>query len=123
MKSRIVVLLFCLAVTIGLAQAQQIILNGTRMQTTLIDVRTPEEFAAGHIPDAINIPFDRIGTDIQQVKGLRKDSKILLYCRSGRRSAIAKQTLEKDGFRDVQDGGGMQTLVQTLKVCNTQQPC
>lgn len=116
----------CLAaifVTIGFAQAEPMVLNGTKIEATLIDVRTPEEFAAGHIPNAINIPFDRIGTDIQQIKGLKKNSKILLYCRSGRRSAMAKQTLEKDGYRDVQDGGGMQTLVQTLKVCSAQQPC
>lgn len=87
--------------------------------TAIIDVRTPQEFAAGHIEGAVNIPFDQIGQGIQTVKGLKKESPILVYCRSGRRSAIARSELEKMGFKRIMDGGGMEALVQNLKACTS----
>ena len=101
-------------------QAEDVVLNGAKLQATIIDVRTPEEFAAGHIPGAVNIPVDRIESGIASVKGLGKDKQILLYCRSGRRSAVAKGILEKQGFRKIHDGGGMESFAKTLKVCSVQ---
>ncbi|MBS1196543.1 MAG: rhodanese-like protein [Proteobacteria bacterium] len=101
-------------------QAEDVVLNGAKLQATIIDVRTPEEFAAGHIPGAVNIPVDRIESGIASIKGLGKDKQILLYCRSGRRSAIAKEILEKQGFRKIHDGGGMENFAKTLKVCSVQ---
>lgn len=83
----------------------------------IIDVRTPEEFAVGHIDGAINIPVDLIGQGIQSIKGLKKESAILVYCRSGRRSGIAKTTLEQNGFKRILDGGGMESLAHNLKTC------
>ncbi|MBE9608315.1 rhodanese-like domain-containing protein [Chitinilyticum piscinae] len=81
----------------------------------LIDVRTPEEFAAGHIDDAINIPLDRIVSGVTELRGLGKDSRILLYCRSGRRSAEAALRLNAAGYRQILDGGAMTTLQSQLQ--------
>lgn len=100
------------------AHATDVSFNGTK-PAAIIDVRTPEEFSAGHIDGAINIPVDRIGQGIQSIKGLKKDSPILVYCRSGRRSAMARVMLEKQGYQRILDGGGMDDLSRNLKVCNT----
>ena len=81
----------------------------------IIDVRTPEEFATGHIDGAVNIPHEQIGQGIQSVKGLSKESPILLYCRTGRRSAVARATLEQQGFKQILDGGSLESTEQNLK--------
>lgn len=64
----------------------------------VLDVRTPEEFAAGHVPGAINIPHTELAARVAELEGSR-DSDIVVYCRSGARSAIALGVLEKSGFR------------------------
>ncbi|SDH75239.1 rhodanese-like domain-containing protein [Propionivibrio dicarboxylicus] len=87
----------------------------------VIDVRTPAEYVAGHIDGAINIPVERIGQDLRAVKGVRQDSTILLYCRSGRRSAIAAEVIRQQGYQRVLDGGGIDTLVRSLKQCQSNQ--
>ena len=107
------------ALTAVSAHAQAVAYNGVR-QDIIIDVRTPIEFAFGHINGAINIPFDRIDADIQAVKSINKDSRILLYCRSGRRSETARTMLEKQGYKYVLNSGGMGETKQTLKSCDKQ---
>jgi len=62
----------------------------------LLDVRTPEEFAIGHIDGALNIPIDDLGARIAELAD--KDNPVIVYCRSGSRSAQAAKTLEKAGF-------------------------
>ncbi len=79
----------------------------------VIDVRTPQEFQAGHIKNAINIPYEVIGFKIKQVTE-EKDKDILLYCRSGRRSGIALTTLHKMGYTHVQNMGGYEAFKQQL---------
>lgn len=88
--------------------------------TLVIDVRTPAEYAAGHVAGAVNIPYDQIAQKIVALPGANKDTAILVYCRSGRRSAIARQALERQGFRRILDGGGMTDLVRGLKSCAAQ---
>lgn len=100
------------------AHAKDVSLNGTK-PAAIIDVRTPQEFSAGHIDGAINIPVDQIGQGIQSIKGLKKDSPIVVYCRSGRRSAMARGMLERQGYQHILDGGGIDDLTRNLKVCNT----
>ena len=68
----------------------------------LVDVRTIEEYSAGHIPTAINIPYDVIALNFPAEK---KDDLIVVYCRSGRRSGIAKQTLLDLGYTNIYDFG------------------
>lgn len=60
----------------------------------IVDVRTEEEFLNGHIKEAINIPYDEISSDTL----LDKNKTILVYCRSGRRSQIAYNTLKNLGY-------------------------
>ncbi len=69
----------------------------------LVDVRTPEEFGEGHLEGAINIDFLDDEVFSSGIRGLDKDRPVLLYCRSGRRSASAGKLLLKDGFKEVYD--------------------
>ena len=72
----------------------------------ILDVRRPDEFATGHIPNAINIPNESIGTDeISELPD--KDQLILVYCRSGNRSKQASQKLVKLGYSNVVEFGGI----------------
>ena len=72
----------------------------------ILDVRRADEFAAGHIPGAINIPNESIGTDeILQLPD--KDQLILVYCRSGRRSKEASQKLVNLGYTNIIEFGGI----------------
>ncbi len=74
----------------------------------LLDVRTTEEFAQGHIPGAICIPNETIGTEeIPQLPD--KDATILVYCRSGNRSKQASQKLADLGYTNVLEFGGINT--------------
>ena len=72
----------------------------------ILDVRRPDEFAAGHIPNAINIPNENIGTtEIPELPN--KEQMILVYCRSGRRSKEASEKLVKLGYSNVVEFGGI----------------
>lgn len=63
----------------------------------VLDVRAPDEFAAGHVPGAINVPHDQVEARIAELRGAR-DRDVVVYCRSGRRSALALDTLARLGF-------------------------
>ena len=72
----------------------------------ILDVRRPDEFAAGHIPNAINVPNESIGTtEIPELPN--KEQMILVYCRSGRRSKEASEKLVKLGYSNVVEFGGI----------------
>ena len=112
-------LLIALCLFIGFSSisgARTYVLDGVR-SNVVIDVRTPQEFASGHVDGAINIPYDTITPKLPALATIGKDENIVLYCRSGRRSAIAKQSLAELGYRKLQDGGGIDSLVPRLKVC------
>ena len=108
----------CIALISFSAQATEFSFNGTR-PAAIVDVRTPDEFASGHIDGAINIPYEKISQDIQSIKGLTKESPILLYCRSGHRAGIAQDTLELQGFKRILNGGGIELLSKNLKACTS----
>lgn len=63
----------------------------------VLDVRSTAEFDEGHIPGAINIPHDVLGERIAEL-GPAGERDLIVYCRSGRRSAIALETLKEAGF-------------------------
>lgn len=63
----------------------------------LIDVRTPAEYAAGHLPKAIHVPVDQIEITLPR-RVPNKDSVLLLYCQSGMRSGMAKRKLQAQGY-------------------------
>lgn len=71
-----------------------------------LDVRTPEEYKDGHLPDAVNLPLDEMEKETA-ARFPEKDTVLLIYCRSGRRSAIAAQALVAMGYTDVYDFGGI----------------
>jgi phage shock protein E len=71
----------------------------------LVDVRTREEFAAGHIAGAVNIPVDELATRLGELGA--RDHDVVVYCASGMRSASAARLLARAGFTSVHDLGPM----------------
>ena len=92
-------------------QAKQSMVKPEKVKGVWIDVRSAEEFNAGHLQDAVNIPHDKI---IEGVKALGsdKDSPINLYCRSGRRAEAALTELKNAGYTNVINHGGYEDLVK-----------
>lgn len=85
-------------------QAKEIM--DTEQEYIIIDARTEEEFAEGHIENAILIPEYEI-KDRAEKELPDKDALILVYCRSGRRSKIASEELVKLGYTNVKEFGGI----------------
>jgi len=61
----------------------------------VLDVRTPDEFASGYVPGAVNIPHDQLASRLGEVP---KDRDVVLYCRSGRRAELAGEVLARNGY-------------------------
>jgi len=80
----------------------------------LIDVRTAQEYSTGFLPGALNIEYQNIVPFITKEQA-PKDSHITLYCRSGRRSAIAKEELDAIGYEHVRDLGSIEMAREVLK--------
>jgi rhodanese-related sulfurtransferase len=83
------------------ATAKALVASGAKV----VDVRTAQEFASGHVPGAINIPYEEIGKRTAEIGP--SSTQVVLYCRSGRRSAIAADALKKAGYQNLYD---MQTV-------------
>lgn len=81
-------------------------------ETTIIDVRTPEEFSGGNVANSINIPLQELPQRINELN--KGQGNIVLCCASGGRSGIATQLLQGQGFNNVYNGGGW-TDVNYLK--------
>jgi len=79
------------------ATARRLVADGV----TVVDVRTPEEYAAGHVPGARNIPFDQMAQRFGELGP--PSTPLVLYCHSGRRSGIAVQVLKSKGFTRLYD--------------------
>jgi phage shock protein E len=80
----------------------------------LIDVRTAEEYSTGAIKGSLHIPHQEVLAEIDKISGLGKDTEILLYCRSGRRSGIAAKALLEAGYVHVLDLGSLEQATQSL---------
>lgn len=72
----------------------------------IVDVREEEEMAEGYIEGALLIPLDTVESEVEN-KITDKDKTILVYCRSGRRSAIACDIMDSLGYKNVYDFGGI----------------
>ena len=70
----------------------------------LVDVRTPEEYAEGHIANSVNIPLQELSSRLSEIP---KDTPVVLYCRSGNRSNQAFNLLANEGYADLYDMGGI----------------
>lgn len=83
------------------AEARELVKGGAR----LIDVRSPGEFAAGHLDGAVNVPVQELGAKLEKVGA--KDRPVVLYCASGARSAMAARMLKAGGWTSVRNLGAM----------------
>lgn len=77
----------------------------------LVDVRKPDEFSAGHVDGAINIPHDQIMQAIKRYAD-KNDQEIVLYSDSGSRANKAKESLEEHGYSRVYNAGGYSSWVR-----------
>lgn len=90
------------------AAARQLVAAGA----VVVDVRTPEEYAGGHLPTAVNLPVQTFApADVDKLTGGDKSKPVVVYCASGKRSAKAKAALDAAGYTNVVNGGGYDDLV------------
>jgi rhodanese-related sulfurtransferase len=90
------------------AAAKQLLAAGA----VVVDVRTPEEFADGHVTNAVNLPVQSFApADVDKLTGGDKSKPVVVYCAAGKRAAKAKASLEAAGYTNVVNGGGYDDLV------------
>ena len=92
-------------------QTEQSAVQPEKAKGVWIDVRSAEEFNAGHLQDAVNIPHDQILARIQAVSP-DKNAPVNLYCSSGRRAETALNELKNAGYTNVTNHGGYEDLVK-----------
>ena len=80
----------------------------------LLDVRQVDEFNAGHIDGAVLVPHDTIVANVGAIVP-DKNTPVYVYCRSGRRSAIAFEAMKKLGYTNLTDLGGMDEAKRRLR--------
>jgi phage shock protein E len=80
----------------------------------VIDVRTEQEYQAGHVEGALLIPHEQIAQKIGSAQ-VNKDDHVILYCRSGRRSGIALDTLKGMGFSHAENYGSLEQARKRLQ--------
>ena len=78
----------------------------------LVDVRTPGEFAGGNVKGSVNIPLDKVSSQLSKFKNKKN---IIVFCQSGGRSSQAKTILEQNGFPNVINGGTWNNVSQFVK--------
>ena len=101
---------------IGMVLGMAALLFGAdNVNPLIIDVRTQAEWNDGHIEGAILIPYKSIGERIGTVTE-DKSKRIYVYCASGSRAQIAKESLEKLGYKDVVNLGSVEDAAKTLKL-------
>ena len=64
----------------------------------VLDVRSPQEYAEGHVPGAVNVPHDQLASRLAEVP---KDKDVVVYCRTGRRTALATEMLAANGYKRI----------------------
>lgn len=80
----------------------------------IVDVRSPGEFAGGHVPGALNIPLDRLASGISRIAS--QDQAIVTCCASGMRSASAAALLRSEGYSKVANGGPWRSVKANMGV-------
>lgn len=86
--------------------------NALKRGATIIDVRTPQEYDQGHIPDAFNIPVDRIKASAERLR--TSSSPVIVCCQSGARSGDAMKILKANGVNEVYNGGSWENLLKII---------
>ena len=77
----------------------------------LVDVRTSQEFSSGSVKGAVNIPLDQVPNQLPKFKNRKT---VVVFCRSGNRSAQAKMFLEQNGIENVINGGTLEDVEMAL---------
>lgn len=79
-------------------------------KASIVDVRTPQEYADDHYPGAVNIPLNELMERLDEIKEMKKP--VVAYCRSGARSGMAVALLKQNGVTDSYNAGGLEDLLQ-----------
>ncbi|MDZ4793334.1 MAG: rhodanese-like domain-containing protein [Bacteroidota bacterium] len=87
--------------------------NALRKGAIIIDVRTGIEYDRGHVPDAFNIPVDRIKASAARLKEAKLP--IIVCCNSGSRSSTAMQYLKEKGLKEIYNGGSWEELLKIMQ--------
>lgn len=109
----------------GLALAMSVLFTTTACSTTepidastataIIDVRTVEEFNAGHLEGAVNIPVE-VGDFVGTVSQLDPEGTYLIYCKSGRRAGVAIDQMTQLGFTDMSNLGSLENAASVTQI-------
>lgn len=86
--------------------------NALKRNAIIVDVRTPHEYDKGHIPEAFNIPADRIVSSLERLKAA--NLPVIVVCNSGARSSIAVQQLRASGIKEVHNGGNWENVLKIM---------
>jgi rhodanese-related sulfurtransferase len=79
----------------------------------IIDVRTGTEYDRGHVPDAFNIPVDRIGASADRLRDTKRP--VIVCCSTGERSSKAQQILKAKGVKEVYNGGSWENVLRIMQ--------
>lgn len=85
------------------------------MSTIIIDVRGPEEYQSGHVEGALNIPPDQLMQGAPQLNEVSKDTDIIVYCRTGSRSNVAMNILNRLGYTRITNGVNKEQVEAKIK--------
>ena len=87
--------------------------DALRRGAIIIDVRTPQEFDGGKVPESINIPVDRIAVNADRIKAMNRP--VVFCCASGMRSGQAVRALKAKGMKDIYNGGSWKNVYDIIK--------
>lgn len=97
-----------LAFLFGKNKIKEALKNGA----VIIDVRTPHEFDNGKVPRSINIPVDRMASNVERIRSMKRP--VIVCCESGVRSNTARNILRSAGVREVYNGGSWQSVLRII---------
>lgn len=104
MKRWLFTLISALSFSLAAADLKSIssdeLLSADTSEWLILDVRSDEEFAQGHVPNALNIAHKDVAEQLSRIAEF-KDKPVVVYCRSGRRAGMAAEILTEAGFSDV----------------------
>ena len=96
---------------LGLGNGQ--LKEALRKGAIIIDVRTPNEYDQGRVPDSINIPVDRIPVNAERIRQMK--CPVIFCCSSGSRRGTASRMMKERGKKDVYNGGSWENVLKILK--------
>jgi rhodanese-related sulfurtransferase len=92
--------LACAEPPAGISQQELLSALESSSPPLVLDVRTPGEFAEGHVPGAINVPYDQVSGRLDEIRAA-EGQQLVVYCESGRRAGMAEEVLRGAGYDGV----------------------